>query len=229
MQPIGDYRKILASQPNQKRSKKRKRRTKKQTSSETTAPPADAHALSQEVPVSANRQPAQKSLEDASLIDDAPAKTDPPQPPSIQTDLLIGFNSVTRHLESLSPYSSPTKPQGDPKERRPRHISAVFLLRPLDDLIYSHLPLLCHTASLAYPDLSGTRLVLLDPTTEVKVAAALAQSPRISVLAVLEPEDEGNGTRELCEYVRKHTEPVDVPWLKEAMEGKWLGTKIDVQ
>ncbi|KAK5174762.1 RNase P and RNase MRP subunit [Saxophila tyrrhenica] len=140
----------------------------------------------------------------------------------IRKHLLLGFNEVTHHLEELSAHS---KRQQDTTLR---HVAAVFLFRPLDDLIYAHLPTLCYTASLAHPDQPATRLVVLDPSRESKVSTALGKPARVSVVGVLGGvEDREMPARdELMAYVRKSVELVDVPWLREARAGKWLGTKI---
>jgi len=107
---------------------------------------------------------------------------------------------------------------------KPGHIAAVFLLRPMDDLIYTHFPTLCYTASLAHPDQLPTRLVLLDPSVEKTLTEVLAYS-RVSVLALL---DDGASGR-LVELVRELVDPPDVPWLKSIVDPRWLGTQIDVQ
>ncbi|KAK4503084.1 hypothetical protein PRZ48_006511 [Zasmidium cellare] len=195
LRPIGEYR-TTQSKPSKKKSKKRKRR----------ATPAASEA---------------KADGDGMTGVETPAL----QRPRIREDVLIGFNAVTRHLETLSTLSAKAAAQAAEK---PRHVAAVFLLRPLDDLIYSHLPTLCYTASLAHSELPATRLVLLDPKVEKEVAAALAQSPNVSVLAVLEAAEDSS-SEALIDYARKEVQAVDVPWLKQATEAQWLGTNVDIQ
>lgn len=171
-----------------------------------------------------------KSAEEAKSNEDAMEGIEVPrvEPPRIQGDVLVGFNAVTRHLETLSTFSS--KNASNTKEgEKLRHVAAVFLLRELDDLIYSHLPTMCHTASLAHPELPATRLALLDHSVEKKVAAALEQSPNVSVLALLEAAEEDVGSKGLIDYVREEVAAVDVPWLKQATDAQWLGTNINVQ
>jgi len=152
--------------------------------------------------------------------------------------VLVGFNEVNRHLEALSTVSAAkngintTKvtPEDEENNKSP-HIAAVFLLRPLDDLIYAHLPTLCYTASLAHLDLPKTRLVLLDPAVQPKVAQALGGSASVSMLAVTEFVEgkEASELQSLIQYVREHVDAPEAGWLKKAMNAKWLGTKIDVQ
>lgn len=99
----------------------------------------------------------------------------------------------------------------------------------MDDLIYSHLPILCHTASLAHRDLPPTRLVLLDQSVEKDIVAAIAQARGVSLLALLEEAGTTESGKAVLEYVREHVEPAEVPWLKQATEAQWRGTKVDVQ
>lgn len=146
---------------------------------------------------------------------------------NIQNQLLIGFNQVTRHLEKLSTDSRKKHGSSTPDETPTQHIAVVFLLRPLDDLMYSHIPTLCYTASAAHPELPPTRLVVLDSSVETRVLGNLSQSRSVSVLAVLDGGQDLDGLDKLVGYVREHVEPIDVPWLREAREGKWLGMKID--
>lgn len=99
----------------------------------------------------------------------------------------------------------------------------------MDDLIYSHLPILCHTASLAHRDLPRTSLILLDQSVGKDVVAAIAQARGVSLLALMEEAGTTESGKAVLEYVRKHVEPAEVPWLKQATEAQWLGTKVDVQ
>lgn len=149
--------------------------------------------------------------------------------------MLVGFNSVNRHLEALSAVSCrylglhPTELDGK-DITKPQHIAAVFLLRPIDNIIYSHLPILCSTASLAHQKAPATRLLLLDSAVEKRLTEALGQ-PSASIVALTEPEDASDvpGLRAVLDYVRENVNAVEAGWLKEAINAKWLGTKIDVQ
>jgi len=152
-----------------------------------------------------------------------------PAKPSIASNILIGFNQVTSHLEALSAISAQhlgvfTTAEKPTEQTKPCHIAAVFLLRPMDDLIYTHIPALCYTASLAHADLPPIRLIVLDLSVERRMVDALG-CPRVSVIALLNGEE----AIKVTEYVRKHVEVLEVPWLKQAAEARWLGTKVDVQ
>lgn len=154
--------------------------------------------------------------------------------PPILPHVLVGFNSVNRHLEALSAVSGHASnplpaDAANGLDGKPGHIATVFLLRPPDELIYRHLPTVCFTSSLAHPELPGTRLMLLDTDAEEQIAEALRYA-RVSMLALTKPENaEGvPGMAALLDYVREHVNAVEVGWLSDAVEGKWLGTKIDV-
>ena len=221
MSPLG-ARKASIPKSKGKRSRKRKRKASKAEPAPTNDDPED--------PVNrphgdAENKSAEERREEVKLADSAPL---------VASHVLVGFNSINRRLEQLSTYSreplrvaSGEAPQTDSK---PKHLAAVFLLRPLNDLIYSHLPATCHTASLAHPERPATRLVLLDPSSEKRVAEALCNA-HVSVLAMTEADgaDTECAVTALLEYVWEHVERADGGWLQEAVEGKWVGTKIDVQ
>ena len=162
-----------------------------------------------------------------------PPKTEALDPP-IAARVFVGFNSVNRHVEMLSGYSANelgvSSGMSFKPDVKPKHLAAVFLLRPPSDLIYSHLPTSCFTASLAHRDRPPTRLVMLDPSAEKRLCDAMG-TPRVSIVAVVEPEDDDDaaGLGSLSEFVRKHVSETDAGWLKDAVEAKWLGTKVDVQ
>jgi len=198
--PIGAYR-ATAAQHKRKQSKKRKHRSASDSSTRQPngAWPAEAH-----------------------------------QAPLVRKAVLIGFNEVTSHLEKLTSISSRKHRslgkdvEADTDVVIP-HITAVFLLRPLDDLIYSHLPMLCSIATLVHPKSPATRLVLLDPVSEKQVADALGQQNGVSLLALLDGDKDAAGLKTLVEYVHEQVKPLDVPWLKEISEGRWLSTVINQQ
>ncbi|KAK4898583.1 RNase P and RNase MRP subunit [Elasticomyces elasticus] len=154
--------------------------------------------------------------------------------PRVASHLLVGFNNVNRHLETLSAAASqghggahPT-PAVDTEHAR-AHVGAVFLFRFLDDVTYSHLPTLCGIATLSHPEFPVTRLVLLDSDAEAQLAKILGHA-RVSMLAVMDPESSGDvpGLQTLLNYVREHVDATKSGWLTEAVSARWLGTKVDV-
>ena len=200
--PIGAYR-ATAAQHKRKQSKKRKHRS---------------------ASASSTRQP------------NGAWQAEAHQAPLVRKAVLIGFNEVTSQLEKLTSISSrkhrslgkDVDVEADTDVVIP-HITAVFLLRPLDDLIYSHLPMLCSIATLVHPKSPATRLVLLDPVSEKQVADALGQQTGVSLLALLDGDTDAAGLKTLVEYVHEQVKPLDVPWLKEISEGRCLSTVINQQ
>ncbi|KAK3618725.1 RNase P and RNase MRP subunit [Elasticomyces elasticus] len=169
-----------------------------------------------------------------STTEDTVTITTPSSKPQVASHLLVGFNNVNRHLETLSATASqghsgahPT-PAVDPEHAR-AHVAAVFLFRSLDDVIYSHFPTLCGIATLSHPESPVTRLVLLDSDTEAQLAKILGHA-RVSMLAVVDPESSGDvpGLQTLLNYVREHVDAIESGWLTEAVSARWLGTKVDV-
>ncbi|KAF1991064.1 hypothetical protein K402DRAFT_170290 [Aulographum hederae CBS 113979] len=192
---------------------------------------------------------SEKRKRSKSTSSDAVAPAAPP-PPEIQQHVLVGINSVTRHLEVLANLSKPEKlqhgsemttketrdaenkndspseadPKASPLPSPPQHVAAIFLPKYRNDMIYAHLPLLLRTASFAHPDSPITRLVPLSPKAEQRLAAELG-IPRVGVIGIL---SEAAGAILLLEYVLEHVEEVQVPWLDEAVAGRFLGLKMEV-
>jgi ribonuclease P/MRP protein subunit POP3 len=145
--------------------------------------------------------------------------------------LTVGLNSTSRHLEVEAALSKPgslpsaeAAPKSAEQEPPSKHLAVVFLSKPRDNLVYAHLPLLCYTASAAQKDKAqSTRLVMLDPSCERKIAACMGL-PRAGVVGVF---DDAPGTASLMDYIRENVGPVEVPWMESALSGKWLGTNVE--
>ena len=88
---------------------------------------------------------------------------------------------------------------------------------------YTFLPSLiaqiAHTQSSHRPQ---TLLVPLSIHSEAKLSSALG-IPRVGVVGVFE---DAPGAEALQEYVRDNVALVDVPWVGEVGDGRWLGTRI---
>ncbi|TLD20926.1 putative RNA-processing protein [Venturia nashicola] len=104
------------------------------------------------------------------------------------------------------------------------HLSTIFLTAqsPSTHLPYTPLPLLTALSSKNHPALAPTRLIPLSTGSEAKLCSALG-IPRVGIIGVFE---DAPGAKGLVDYVRENVEVVDVPWVKEAGKGEWLGTKI---
>lgn len=149
--------------------------------------------------------------------------------PEILRYLTVGLNTTSRHLETEAALSKPgalTPVDKESKaEQTPRkHLAVVFLPKPKDNLVYAHLPLLCYTSSTTQKDKTQqTRLVLLDPSSERIIAAAMGL-PRAGVVGVFE---DAPGAGPLLEYVKENVVPVEIPWLEKALSGQWMGMNVE--
>jgi ribonuclease P/MRP protein subunit POP3 len=149
--------------------------------------------------------------------------------PEILKHLTVGLNTTGRHLETEAALSKPgalaaVDKENETKQTITKRLAVVFLPKPRDNLVYSHLPLLCFTSSATHEDKTQhTRLVLLDPSCERTIAAAMGL-PRAGVIGVF---DDAPGASSLIEYVRENVDPVEVPWLGKAISGQWMGMNTE--
>lgn len=156
-----------------------------------------------------------------------PESDTPPPPPQISKHIIVGLNSTSRRLESLvKPVFSPSASE-DAQISSPDQsaLAVIFLTQPVSALQYSHLPTLVAFAAASRPEAVAPRFVPLEAAAEQKLRVALG-IPRVGVLGVL---SDAPGAGPLIEYVRQNVGPVDIPWVKETTQGKWLGTKISVE
>ena len=141
--------------------------------------------------------------------------------------LTIGFNTTMRYLETLARLSAPDSlsPQlSGSILSKPRPLAAVFVANYHQlSILYSHLPLLIKTASLASPSSSAIRLIKLPQKSEERLGAALA-IPRIGLIGVLE---NAPNAETLIEMVRQRVPEIEIPWLAKAASGFYFSTNID--
>ncbi|KAI9894792.1 MAG: hypothetical protein M1814_000011 [Vezdaea aestivalis] len=155
----------------------------------------------------------------------SPAPIAAPPPPSILSDLTLGFNSTTRALETLAAFSRPsakTQSKGseeiDPKPPPPL---TVVLIPSVPGPQHAHLPLLARTASLAYPDQPTIRLVALGKDSELQIAKAL-DLPRLSMLGIKKGAE---GSSTLVEFVREKVQEVHLE--KGEQSGVWKAIRLE--
>lgn len=166
------------------------------------------------------------------------SRASPPAPPVVQEHLTIGFNTTTKYLESLVQRSSlpsqvpssdnapdmkaPTRSPSEHSSSRP--LAIVFA--PHSDqfsIMYSHLPLLTKTASLASSSSPSVRLVMLPKGAEERLGAILSV-PRVGLIGLIDGALE---SKVLIEFIRERVPQVEVPWVQEAMAGAYLPVKIN--
>ncbi|CAI6334504.1 unnamed protein product [Periconia digitata] len=219
LQPLGDHRRthIIPSKGKKSRTKKRKRSTKDQN---------EQHHSSSD--------PSTKSNPKNDSSDDLNQPLPPPPPPEISSHILIGLNSITRHLEALLPPQ--TQPQAQPtaketpEQPKLRPFAQIILLttspaNPSLSLPHAHIPPLLSLSSSSNAKQQTQILSLPLNPSEPRLSSAL-HIPHIAALGILEGAP---GTEALINYVRENVEGggvVECKWVKEAMEGRWLGGKI---
>jgi ribonuclease P/MRP protein subunit POP3 len=165
-------------------------------------------------------------------------------PPAIKSHLLVGLNSVTRHLEALAAKNAPsTAPaanlrstQESPTEKVASEDSPVGVLRPLSMVIlthpkpslspaHAHLPTLVHlstvSSSPATPS-TATRLIPIQTSADARLASSL-HIPCVGALAIYEGAPEA---KTLEEYVREHIGLTECKWVDEAMSAEWKGLNV---
>ncbi|KAL5114899.1 RNase P and RNase MRP subunit [Pleosporales sp. CAS-2024a] len=170
----------------------------------------------------------------------------PPPPPEIGTGILVGINSITRHLETLAArHAPPTAPLGaptaaeqpfDPNNNNnnnnphphPRPLSIVILTHPKPSfsIAHAHLPTLVHLATLAphrsAPPPHPTRLIPLATSADARLASSL-HIPRVGALALFA---DAPGAQALEAFVRDKVAPTTCRWIDEALAAQWKGINV---
>ena len=169
--------------------------------------------------------------------------------PDISRYVTVGFNSITRYLESLanksassrlnhkiealtSPMSTPesgVKPfipgpvaNGLALDSEP--LAAVFI--PQSDhfsKLFAHIPVLVRTGNLPVVASSATRLVILPRAAEAKLSTAL-QIPRVGIIGL---HIGAPMAFELIDTIRARIPPIAVPWIDQAVAGLYLPVNIE--
>jgi ribonuclease P/MRP protein subunit POP3 len=174
------------------------------------------------------------------------APDEPPKLPAPATasHVLVGLNSVTRHLEtqaastapptapingtSIDEQDKPTQTDDKDSETSPRILSIVILTHPQPSLSpsHAHIPTLLHLANLQRDPgtmpAEPTRLVCLATSNDARLASAL-HIPRVGAIGILEGAP---GAKALEEYVRKHVGSTECAWVDEALRSEWRGLNV---
>ncbi|KAK7181104.1 hypothetical protein DPSP01_003545 [Paraphaeosphaeria sporulosa] len=173
------------------------------------------------------RESQRKNNEDA----DKNAPSTPTPPPDISNHILIGLNSVTRHLESLAahaaPPSAPSHAKADPPSpdaTPPRPLSIVLIPHnhPPASLPHAHIPTLVHLCTMTSQKDKATRLLAVPPGCEPVIAEAL-HIPHVGALGIFEGAP---GADALVAYVRENVDVTRCAWIEEAIGPEWKGTRI---
>ena len=215
--------------------------------------PIGQHRANHITPSKGKRSKKQKK-EEAKLGKDSLKDAKPPPPPDVTSFVVVGLNGITRCLEALPRKAVPdtssfkdtseadkarrvihgpdleaTQPKSTPSDNTNAstgtHFSAIFAIRSSQPpILYAHLPQLVVTASLARPELPPTRLVQLPKGSDDRISEALGL-PRASFIGLLEGAP---NSRSLLDLIRDIVQPVEIPWIAEVKESKYLPVKINM-
>ncbi|SZF00939.1 unnamed protein product [Blumeria hordei] len=159
-----------------------------------------------------------------------------PPVPEITSSVIVGLNNVVRRLEALSNIyrnkaSKSHEPQLGNEARNPseavhsieQHFSAIFVVSDsLPKIIHEHLPELVIAASLATPQIPGTRLVQLPTWCSSKLCLSLGL-PSVSTVGILEGAP---NSKSLIEFVRQCVPMVISPWFQEVKDNSYLPVQV---
>lgn len=169
--------------------------------------------------------------------------TPAPPPPAIKAHILIGLNSVTRHLEAQAAATAPptlpayaaatcknaSSPEPTVKNTSTssNHLTSIILTHPHPSLSpsHTHIPTLLHLATLRQSlgkPAEPTRLITLPTSTDSRFASAL-HIPRVGAIGVFEGAP---GARAFEEYVREHVGLTECAWVEEALGAGWRGVDV---
>lgn len=124
-------------------------------------------------------------------------------PPELISHILVGLNSITRHLESQSRKACPPSlgvpiPSSDGPASPQRHLTVVVTTWPsVPTILTSHLHKLVQTSSLLHPNLPPTRFVTLPRSSEKRLCSALGV-PRAGFIGVFDGAPSATAVIDFC-------------------------------
>jgi ribonuclease P/MRP protein subunit POP3 len=133
--------------------------------------------------------------------------------PELAKKLDVGFNSITRSLESMSASNEePNEPY-----------AMIFVARGSQSAPFnSHFPQMTGTASKNLPPDQKIRLVGFSKPCSARISQCLGIA-RVSSVAILR---DAPGAEALWSFVQKVVDPVEISWLKASAEPNYKETKI---
>jgi ribonuclease P/MRP protein subunit POP3 len=170
----------------------------------------------------------------------------PPPPPEVGKHILIGINSITRHLEALAaqhaPPSTPVVAANEnlDEQNEPLQPLSIVILthpKPSSSPAHAHFPTLVHLSTLQAPSSSSaqttatttttntappTRLIPMPSSTDARLASAL-HIPRVSALAIIA---DAPGAKALEAFVRDNVGATACAWIDEAVRAEWRGVNV---
>ncbi|KAH8724366.1 hypothetical protein GQ44DRAFT_618365 [Phaeosphaeriaceae sp. PMI808] len=165
----------------------------------------------------------------------------PPPTPEIHKHILIGINSITRHLEALAAHNAPStmpvaiekkdqkesQSNDQPTQELQRYPSVLILTHPKPSLSppHAHFPTLIHLTSPSSSSSSShttPRLIPLATSSDARLASAL-NIPRVGALAIFK---DAPGAKVLEDFVRERVGVTGCMWIDEAMSAEWKGVNV---
>ncbi|CAM1502885.1 Fc.00g076610.m01.CDS01 [Cosmosporella sp. VM-42] len=141
----------------------------------------------------------------------------PPQP-QIATGIDIGFNSITRNLQS-SAVDGNQKSDDAPS----RYYSMIFVARGNQSATFNcHFPQMVAAASKDLPTERKICLVGISKPCSERLSTCLGL-PRVSAVAILKDAADAGA---LHDFVKKVVSPVDATWLETSRQPPYLTTNI---
>ncbi|KAF1917380.1 hypothetical protein BDU57DRAFT_555251 [Ampelomyces quisqualis] len=204
----------------------------------TLIAPLGDHRKTHIIPSRGKKRKRKRKSQDEPTAPDTEARPPPPRP-EIAKHLLIGINSVTRHLElraarhsaSVMPIAA-CKTETPSEQHSPGTLSMVIITHPKPSTspAHAHLPTLVHLSTLkpsapTQPQDKTTRLIPLATSTDARLASAL-HIPRVGALAIFA---DAPGAKPLEDFVRERVGVTECPWIDEAMRAQWKGTNLTTE
>lgn len=152
-----------------------------------------------------------------------------PPTPAVAASVDIGLSTITRNLQAGSRTSrNNAKPESKDVSSPSEPYSVIFIARSgPPSAFFSHLPQMIAVASKSQQLAEPVRLVGFSKACEERLSVCMG-IPRVTSVALR--ADDTAQARALVDFVRKTVPAVEVPWLEEAGNGKYIQTKInDIQ
>ncbi|KAK5989045.1 hypothetical protein PT974_10543 [Cladobotryum mycophilum] len=140
----------------------------------------------------------------------------------IEDSVDVGFNSITRNLETHAAASQESTDMVD--EEVKKAYSMVFVARGNQSSAFNcHFPQMVGMASKNLSQVEKTRLIGFSKPCSDRLSSTLGL-PRVSSIAV---RCDAPGADALLTFVRKNVAPIDVPWVDGNMDIQYQTTQIN--
>jgi ribonuclease P/MRP protein subunit POP3 len=168
---------------------------------------------------SKGKRAAQKEKEARKIGDDPEQPPAPPPMPDLEANIDVGFNSITRNLQSW-----PSKGTESTEDEPKKQYSMVFVARGNQASAFNcHFPRMVGTASKQLHADDQIRLVGFSKPCSERLSTCLGV-PRVSSIAIIK---DAPGAGALQDFVMKAVAPVEVSWLNASSSTQYVAPKIN--